>query len=68
MGNAHLQLSEPEQKGEHNPRVPTNTFSALLASPETHLKPGWSLQSKQYANQKFNFRTSSSKLKDAFTT
>lgn len=56
------------KKGNTIPGIPTNSFSALLASPGTHLKPGWSLQSKQYANQKFNFKTSSSKRKNTFTS
>lgn len=41
------------KKGNTTPEVPTNTFSALLPSPGTRLKPGWSLQSKQHTKIQF---------------
>lgn len=66
MGNAHLQLPESERKGEKSQRCLQTCFSELLASSVIYLKLDRSFQSKQYANQKFNFKARTSNPKKYF--
>jgi len=65
MDNAHLQLPESEWKGDHGHR---GAYKQLLVSPVIYLKVDRSLQRKQHATQKFNFKARTFNLKNAFTT